>query len=146
MAIAQGELVAVNSATGVVLFDGAGNQLFPNSQTGTGVDYAFVEFRNTNGTLTWSAGKVWVVPDLAGAAISVAVADSGTARAIAYTYSPLPATPGTFYTPVDYTSGLVLPTLTAGQKCIVCIKRDTTGASVVYPEQNRLVIQGTSPI
>jgi hypothetical protein len=146
VAISQSDLVAVNAATGAVLVDGAGNQLFVNSQSGAGSDYAFVEIRNQHPSLTWSAGKVWIAADLAGAALSMAVADSSTVRVIAYVYSPLPAVPGTLFTPADFASGLVLPTLPAGTKCIVCIKRDTTGASVVYPENNRLAIQGTSPI
>lgn len=145
MAVSQSDILAVNQKTGAVLVDGAMNQAFPDAQTGTGTDYAYIEIQNrTASGLSWSAGKAWLLYDLNGATITMGVADGGTARATTYDYGTV--TLPTFSGPSDYASGLTLPTLAPNQKCLLVIKRDTTGASVTLPERNVLVVQGTSPI
>ncbi len=145
MAISSAEIVFVNAATQQGMVDGAMNNLFADAQVNSGVSYGWVEVRNTNATLTLSAGKFWLGVDLGGATVSAAIADGGTVRANSYVYSPLPSVPGSFTIPTDFTSGITVPTLTAGTKVVFCLKRDTTSASPAYPETNRVGVQGTSP-
>ena len=146
MAIATTDLAAVNLISGATLIHGQLNMLVPDAQTSSGVDYGWVQLYNNHATLTLSAARAWIVVDLAGAVLNMAVADASTQRPAGYVYPPqayptFPPTP-----PVDFASGLVLPTLAPMTKCLVTVRRDTAGAGTAYPEVNRIAIQGTSPI
>lgn len=145
MAIMGSELRFFRSDNGAELIDGQMNNLFGDAVPGSGQQTQWVVFQNTNNNnlFSWSAGRVWFAYDFGGASLQMGLAD-GTARAATFVYTSFP-TP-TYSSPVDFASGLVIPTLQAGQKVLLAIRRDTAGATVAQPEVNRLVCLGTSPI
>jgi hypothetical protein len=63
---------------------------------------------------------------------------------MSYVYSEDP-TALTYSTPTTYSGGLALPTLTAGQKCLIAIRRTLTGASADNSDNNTLYVRGSSP-
>jgi hypothetical protein len=127
-----------------VYVSGVLHNVFGSGVVGGSTDYRLVEIRNV-GSSTWTSPKAWLVLDTGGAAVAIAVADSGTARALDFVYSVDPA--GLSYsTPTDSAGGLSLPSLAAGQKCLIGVRRTLTGASVDYPDNNTLMVSGTSPV
>ena len=127
---------------GAAWVDGAMNQVFPDAAPGS-VTYALAELRNTHGSLTMPAAALWTSPVAGCGTYAVAVAD-GTARALGYVYA-LPAPSGLSYsTPTTQASGLALPALAAGQKCLVALKWDLTGATVSWPSSPAVLAGCTS--
>lgn len=129
----------------IVYTSGSLNGVFSAGVVGGATDYRFVEVRNTS-ALTWTTPSAWFTIDTGGATVALAVAD-GTARAADYTYSISTADAAalTYSTPTTYTVGLALPTLAAGEKCLLVIRRTLSGAAAAYPENNILNVRGTSP-
>lgn len=118
----------------LLLTDGNGNPTstdlngaFAAGTVGQPVDYLVRELRNTGGG-SLTAGRLYVTPDAAGGGFAVAVLD-GTARDLSYAYVPTPSS-GSYSTPTDAATGLVLPDLAAGKKCLIACRRDLTTASV----------------
>lgn len=115
------------------------HNLFGEATIGAAADYRFVQVVNdTAGSLaTLRAYLSWVDPG--GVTVSLAVADGGVARAGSYNYGS-PSVPGSFSTPTTYAAGVALPSLTAGQKCLICIKRDPSTGAAAWPETNWLTV------
>jgi hypothetical protein len=122
---------------------GALHNVFGAGTVGGATDYRLVEVRNTS-LLTWTSPVAWLGIDTGGAAVAISVADTGTARDLSYGYSIDPTTL-TYSTPTTYSGGLALPTLAAGEKCLVAIRRTLTGAAPDSPDNNTLFVRGTSP-
>ena len=127
------------------LRSGVMNNLFGDGQVDGATGYAFVVLRNAHASLTFTSPKLWLVLDSRGAAVAVAIAD-GIARAGTYEYPAIAASGLTYSTPTSQASGLALPTLAAGQKCLIAVRRILTSATTAYPETNRLSIAGSSPL
>jgi len=126
---------------GAELVDNNLNNLFPDVASGGAVTVAYVQVINaTTGTIT--AQRAWLAVDPAGCTVNLAVADA-TPRAGSYTYTPVAPTFGAV--PSDYASGLTLADLAAGQKLLLAVRRDPTGASVASPEVNALTIRCSAP-
>lgn len=119
--------------------------LFTAGTVGQAIDYAVVELRNDGGGATTS-GRLFIDPDPAGGGYAIAVLD-GTARDVGYVYSPAPAG-GSYSSPTDAATGLVLPDLAARKKCLIGIRRDLTAATVPTGgvETNTLRVSCTVPI
>ena len=115
--------------------NGKTGDVFAQARTGDPTDYAWVELYNS-GPDSLGAGKVWLTLDTTGAAVSLAVADP-TPQAEAYTYVIDPATL-TYSTPTSKATGLDVPALTSGQKCLLAVRRVLSGATAANPETNRL--------
>lgn len=130
---------------GKTLRSGALHDLFSAGRVDGLTDYRLVEVQNRHGSLTLSGVKAWLSVDSRGATVAIAVAD-GTARALAYSYDNVVASSLTYSTPTTQASGLALPSLGPGQKCLLAIRRTLTGASPASPETNRLNVSGTSPL
>lgn len=136
----------------LLLTDGNGNPTstdlngaFAAGTVGQPVDYLVRELRNlSGGTLT--GGRLYITPDPAGGGYAVAVLD-GTARDLSYSYVPNP-TGGSYSSPTDAATGLVLPDLAAGKKCLIGIRRDLVGATVPPGgvETNTVRCSFTAPI
>ena len=115
--------------------NGKTNDVFGQARVGDPTDYAWVELYNS-GPNNLPAGKVWLTLDASGAAVTVAVADP-TARASTFTYVIDPTTL-TYTAPTTKTTGLDVPALTSGQKCLLALRRVLSGATAASPETNRL--------
>lgn len=114
---------------------GKKNEVFTQARSGDPTDYAWVEVYNS-GPDPLAAGKVWLTLDTTGAAVTLAVADP-VARAGSFTYSITPSSL-TYSTPTTKTAGLDVPALAVGEKCLLALRRDLTGATAASPETNRL--------
>jgi len=126
---------------GSELSSGSMNNVFSDTASGAASSISYVQvLNNTPGTLT--AQRAYLAIDAGGAAVSIAVADAGTARDATYAYGS-PTTPVSWSSPTSYAAGLALPDLAAGKKCLVAIKRDPVGAAVAYPERNSLLVTST---
>ena len=115
--------------------NGKTNEVFGQARVGDPTDYAWVELYNS-GPASLSAGKVWLSLDSSGAAVTLAVADA-VARTGSFTYSIDPTTL-TYSAPTSKATGLDVPALTSGQKCLLALRRVLTGATAASPETNRL--------
>lgn len=145
MAISASD-ITFNPANNATPFrSGSINNLFADARVSDPTDYALVEVRNTNGALTYTSPVMWLSAASGGATVALAVAD-GTARALSYAYPSIDPTGLTYSTPTLQSAGIALPTLAAGQKCLVAIRRILSGATVLKPESNVLRVSGTSPI
>lgn len=131
----------VNSAS--VYTSGSLHNVFGSGVVGGATDYALVEVRNTS-DLTRTSPKAWLALDTGGAAVAIAVADAGTARSLGHVYS-VSASGLSYSTPTTLATGLALPTLAPDQKCLIGIRRTLAGASVDYPDNNTLHVEGDSP-
>lgn len=130
------------SLAGVDLSDNVLGNLFADVQAGSAVDVAYVQVvNNTPGTQT--AARAWLSIDSAGCVVNLAVADN-TPRAASYSYSATtPTFPGT--PPSSYATGVTLTDLPTGQKLLLAVRRDPTGATAASPETNALVVQCQGP-
>ena len=115
--------------------NGKTGDVFASARVGDATDYAWVELYNS-GPDALAAMKVWLTLDTSGAAVTVAVADS-TPRASSYTYS-VTASSLTYSAPTTKATGLDVPALAAGEKCLLALRRVLTGATAASPETNRL--------
>jgi hypothetical protein len=132
----------VNS--GSVYTSGVLDQVFSAGTVGGATDYRLVEIRNAS-ALTWTSPVAYLSIDTGGAAYAIAVADTGIARDMSYSYSEDP-TALTYSTPTTEVGGLALPTLAAGQKCLVAIRRTLSGASPAPSGENNILnVDGDSP-
>jgi hypothetical protein len=121
------------------------NGAFPAGSVGQAVDYLVRELRNAGGG-TLTGGRLFATPDPSGGGFALAVLDA-TARDLGYGYVPNPAA-GSYSTPTDSATGLVLPDLAAGKKCLIGIRRDLTTATVPPggAETNTVRVTFTAPI
>ena len=119
--------------------------LFPAGSVGQAVDYVARELRNAGGG-TLTGGRLYITADPTGGGYAVAVLD-GVARDVSYAYSPNPAA-GSYSSPTDPATGLVLPDLAPGKKCLIGIRRDLTTATVPPGgvENNSVRASFTAPI
>ncbi len=101
--------------------------VFAAGTVGQAADYIVAELRNT-GNSTLTGGRLFVTPDPSGGGFAVAVLD-GVARDLGYPYASNPAG-GSYSTPTDSATGLVLPDLAVGKKCLVAARRDLASATV----------------
>lgn len=115
--------------------NGRKGELFLQARVGDATDYQWVEVYNS-GPASVVAGKVWLTLDTAGAAVTVAVADP-VARAGSFTYA-ITASALTYSAPTTKLTGLNVPALAAGEKCLLALRRVLTGATAASPETNRL--------
>lgn len=130
--------------SGADISSGSINNLFPDAASGEAVSIVYVQaLNNTTGTLT--AQRAYLSIDSGGAAVSIAVADSGLARDVGYDYGTSPTPPGSWASPTSYATGLTVPDMATGKKCLLAIRRDPTGAAVAYPERNSLLLTSTGP-
>jgi hypothetical protein len=143
VAITPSQIKFGPAGSSTVYASGALHNVFGAGTVGGATDYRLVEVRNTS-ALTWTSPVAWLGIDTGGAAVAIAVADTGTARDLSYVYSEDP-TALTYSTPTTYSGGLALPTLAAGQKCLVAIRRTLSGASPDSPDNNTLYVRGSSP-
>lgn len=142
----MGALILRRVNGGTVLVDNQLGNLFADGTVGDVAAYAFVELVNTHASMTVSAMKLFVaVTDVGGGAYAVAVAD-GVARAGSYGYTPPAGSGLTYTTATTAAAGLALPTLTAGQKCLICVRRDLTAAAQAWPETNGIGVGYTAPV
>lgn len=126
---------------------GSTNAWFGPGTVGAGIDYRMAMLVNTNTTsgMALTSGKLSIRPDPGGGGFAIAVLDA-TARVAEYNYgSPNPAS-GSYSSPTDAATGLVLPTLGPSRKCLIGVRRDLTTGSTALPETNVLVVDGTVPI
>ena len=144
MAIAPAEIAFRTLGGGRSYRSGVLHDVFDSGTVDAVTDYAWVEVVNTS-ALTWTSPAAWFSLDAGGAAVAVAVAD-GTPRDANFSYGAIDPTTLTYSTPVTASSGLALPTLPAGQKCLLCIRRTLTGATPDYPDANTLLVKGSSPL
>lgn len=117
---------AATATTGAAEVSTAVNGLFPRGVAGQAIDYAAVELRN-DGTGPLTGGRLYITADPAGGGYAVAVLDA-TVRDTGYIYAPTPAA-GSYASPTTGPTGLVLPDLPAGKKCLIGIRRDLTTAT-----------------
>jgi hypothetical protein len=144
VAILKSEIKYGPVNSGTVYTSGVLDQVFSAGTVGGATDYRLVEVRNTS-ALTWTSPVAYLSIDTAGAAYAISVADTGTARDLSYVYSEDP-TALTYSTPTTYSGGLALPTLAAGQKCLVAIRRTLSGASPAPSGENNILnVDGDSP-
>lgn len=101
------------------------NGALPAATTGQAVDYLVAEVRNVDSSKSFSGGRLWIVADPTGGGFAVAVLDA-VARATGYSYSGIAPASGSYSSPTTSATGLVLPTLAAGTKCLVAVRRDVT--------------------
>lgn len=144
MAIKSSE-IQLQTLGGLTLVSGQLNNLFADGRVNGSTDYGFVVIRNSS-ALTLTSPKVWLSVDTKGAALALAVADGGIARAESYDFPSINPSGLSYSTPTTQTSGLALPTLAATQRCLIAVRRTLTGATTAYPENNRINLAGTSPI
>jgi hypothetical protein len=130
--------------SGITYPSGSLEQVFGAGTVGGATDYRLMEIRNTS-ALTYTSPVVWLSIDTGGAAVAIAVADTGTARDMSYSYDGIDPTALTYSTPTTETGGLALPTLAAGQKCLVAIRRTLVGAVEDDRDNNTLNVAGDSP-
>ena len=116
--------------------NGKTNEVFGQARVGDPTDYAWVELYNSGPGPSTSAGKVWLSLDSSGAAVTVAVADA-VARTGSFTYVIDPTTL-TYSAPTSKATGLDVPALAVGEKCLLALRRVLTGATAASPETNRL--------
>lgn len=121
------------------------NNLFPDGKVNGATDYQFLVIVNTS-TLTLTSPKAWLTVDTKGATLALAVADGVARNSANYAYPSIDPAALTYSTPTSQSSGLALPTLPAGQECLIAVRRTLTSATTAYPESNRINIAGTSPL
>ena len=120
------------------------NAWFGSGTVGQGVDYRMALIHNTHASMSVTGGKLSLRPDPGGGGFAIAVLD-GTARNYGYSYgSPNPAS-GSYSSPTDAATGLVLPTLAPNQVVLIGIRRDLTTGSAAHPEANVLRVDATAP-
>lgn len=109
-----------------------------NGATETVVIYA----RNDHPSLTLTAVKLWTGQDAAGGGFSVALAaqpylnNSGSINVDTLSYS----------TATTKAAGIAVNDVPPGYRAAVAVRRTLTGAGTAYPEHNRVILGGTSPI
>lgn len=145
MAIKPSE-IQLQTLGGATLVSGAMNNLFGDGNVGGATDYAFVVIRNANSTLTLTSPKLWLGLDPKGAAMAVAIADGGIARGESYNFPSIDPSGLSYSSPTSQSSGLALPTLTPLARCLVAVRRVFSSATTAYPESNRIILAGTSPL
>lgn len=129
---------AATATTSAVPVSSAVNGLFSRGTVGQAVDYVALELRNDgNGPLTGL--RLFITADPSGGGYAVAVLD-GTARDVGAVYAPAPAS-GSYSSPTTAATGLVLPDLAAGQKCLVGVRRDLSTATVPTDQIERNAVR-----
>ena len=129
---------AATATTSAVPVSTAVNGLFPRGTAGQAADYVALELRNDgNGTLTGL--RLYITADPTGGGYAVAVLD-GTARPAGAVYIPAPAS-GSYSSPTTSATGLVLPDLAAGQKCLIGVRRDLSSATVPPDQVERNAVR-----
>lgn len=144
MAIKTTELVLTKD-TGAAIKSGVKNNLFPDGRLTDGTLYERVEVRNNNASLTLSSVKAWCYSDPKGGSFAIALA-SASAIANGAAWPNVNDAGLTYSTPTTQAAGLALPTLAAGNKALLVIRRSLATGTTAYPESNRLYVGGTSPI
>ena len=118
---------AATATTSAVPVSPAGNGLFPRGTAGQAAGYVALALRHDgNGPPT--GRRLYITADPTGGGYAVAVLD-GTARPAGAVYIPAPAS-GSYSSPTTSATGLVLPDLAAGQKCLIGVRRDLSSATV----------------
>lgn len=115
--------------------------LFPATQVGWGVDYAYLQVVNESGATQATLRAWFLVLDPGGVQVSLAVVDN-TPRALTYIY-PSPSPPGSWSAPTSYAGGMALASLATGQKLLIAIKRDSTTGAAAHPEANSVIVSSS---
>lgn len=121
---------------------GTVNGWFGAGQLGGGAEYAAALIYNDNPSLSVTAGKLYLRPDPAGGGFAIAVLDA-TARTAGYDYGTVTPSTGSYSSPTDNATGLVIATLAANQQVLIGVKRDLSSGSEAHPEANVIHFDGT---
>lgn len=142
MAISSSQLVWTD--TGGNAIPNSAHAVFPAGRVGDGFLYRWCELRNRS-ALTLSTVKMWTSQDARGGAFAVALGSTTTlANSVSF---GLPDPTSLAYTEATTkAAGLTLPDIAGGSKVLVALRRTLVGASTAYPEVNRVIVGGTSPI
>lgn len=126
--------------------DGVLHAVFGPGVVGGSPSYYRIELRNNHPSESWTGGRLWLVPDRGGSNfISIAVA-SASAFLLQDSWPAISDTSLTYSQPLDWSSGLALPNLPSGRKCLIVVKRALVGETPLSAKQSRLIALGDSPL
>lgn len=110
------------------------------------IEYRAVFIKNTHGTLTYTAAKVWISSNTTSAddTVDIALADEGINNTIETIANESTAPVGpSFSAPTSFATGLSLGNLAAGQAYGIWIRRTVTaGAQAANANPYTLSVQG----
>lgn len=142
-AASLGGIISVNDVTTDTLFDDVSSAEASAGDT----EYRCIYVKNSHGTLTLLAAKVFIQANTAGNRIAIALAGegkNGTAETVANeNTAPVGET---FSQPVDYAGGLALGDLAPGESFPVWVRRTIPAAAGAATDTFTLRVQGeTNP-